>query len=49
MMPWVWSEMIASRLETLPYLLTIVALAGFIGKAVPPAADGLPYDPAGSS
>jgi len=32
----------------LPYLLTIVALAGFIGKAIPPAADGIPYDPSGS-
>ncbi len=28
----------------LPYLLTIVILAGFGGRARPPAADGIPYD-----
>jgi ABC-type uncharacterized transport system permease subunit len=26
-----------------PYLATIVVLAGFIGRAIPPAADGIPY------
>jgi ABC-type uncharacterized transport system permease subunit len=27
----------------LPYLLTVVLLAGFIGKSIPPKADGVPY------
>jgi general nucleoside transport system permease protein len=30
-------------IQALPYVLTVVLLAGFIGKAVPPRAAGLPY------
>ena len=29
--------------QALPYLLTVVLLAGFVGKAVPPKAGGVPY------
>ena len=30
-------------IESLPYILTVVVLAGFIGKAIPPRAGGEPY------
>lgn len=30
-------------IQALPYLLTVILLAGFIGKAVAPKADGVPY------
>jgi simple sugar transport system permease protein len=30
--------------DALPYIVTIVVLAGFIGRSTPPAADGQPYE-----
>jgi general nucleoside transport system permease protein len=39
------SDVIPSQFaQMLPYLVTIVILAGFIGRATPPAALGRPYD-----
>ncbi|MFI5226456.1 MAG: ABC transporter permease [Candidatus Limnocylindrales bacterium] len=30
--------------DALPYLITIIVLAGLIGRSIPPAADGQPYE-----
>jgi ABC-type uncharacterized transport system permease subunit len=30
-------------LDVLPYILTVIILAGFVGKAIPPRAGGEPY------
>jgi general nucleoside transport system permease protein len=30
-------------IQALPYILTVILLAGFIGKSVPPKAGGVPY------
>ena len=35
----------AQLLEMLPYILTIIAIAGFIGRSRAPAADGVPFAP----
>ena len=29
--------------QALPYLLTVILLAGFVGRSVPPKASGTPY------
>ena len=36
-------EVPVQAIQALPYILTVVLLAGFIGRAVPPKAGGLPY------
>jgi simple sugar transport system permease protein len=30
-------------IQALPYVLTVILLAGFMGKAAPPRAGGVPY------
>ncbi len=39
----IMSSVPAQLWDALPYLLTIVILAGVVGRSIPPAADGQPY------
>lgn len=42
-LPFFATELPVQFMQALPYILTVVILAGFVGKAVPPRAGGEPY------
>ena len=39
----VYSESAATLFEALPYVLTLIVVAGLVGRSIPPAAIGIPY------
>ncbi len=36
-------EVPVQAIQALPYLMTVILLAGFVGRAIPPRASGIPY------
>jgi ABC-type uncharacterized transport system permease subunit len=44
-LPWMKDAVPSGVLLAVPYALTLLLLAGFVGRARAPAADGVPYDP----
>jgi general nucleoside transport system permease protein len=40
----VFSGSVATLFQALPYVVTLIAVAGVVGKSIPPAADGRPLD-----